>query len=223
VLTGRTRKTSRLTTDKPVKKPVAKPAAKPASEQPRAKRVAEKKPVVQKKPAEKPTKKPVEKKAASRPVEKETLNENIPAAPPSDTEESSTIAEEVKELDISLEKLDMVSHLSTCSSAATDEHDAEVAATTSKKMTIEIPVLTQSGRSSFSPTASLPRPETPEVDQLRLKFESLAQSTTIKEQIKKPTSPISRIKDMRPRGAVGTRVRSMVELFMDENLNKWEF
>lgn len=126
-----------------------------------------------------------------------------------------------------------VSHPSTCSSAATDEHDAEVAAATQKRpVVVDSFAFTNSGRSSFSPNsvASLPRPETPEVDQLRLKFETIIQTTTPVEPqaLRRPSSKmslefVSRIKEMKPRGPAGTRVKSMVELFMDENLNKWEF
>ncbi|KAG1111526.1 hypothetical protein G6F42_015002 [Rhizopus arrhizus] len=143
----------------------------------------------------------------------------------------------------------IVSFPSTCSSAATDEHDAEVAATTSKKDSLiaasstqttavnnsSVPLLCNSGRSSFSPNsvASLPRPETPEVDQLRLRFETIIQTSapvgTQEVVPRRPSSKLSqhelasRIKEMKPRGPVGSRVKSMVELFMDENLNKWEF
>ncbi|KAI9012516.1 hypothetical protein CLU79DRAFT_848534 [Phycomyces nitens] len=105
------------------------------------------------------------------------------------------------------------------------EHDAEVAAATSAAMpTLERP---SSARASFSPNsvASLPRPETPEVDQLRQRFETLAYSPTF-EKRKTPTiSPeiASRLKDLRPRGPTGTRVKTMVSFFMDENLHKWEF
>ncbi|KAI8390086.1 hypothetical protein BD560DRAFT_442660 [Blakeslea trispora] len=144
-----------------------------------------------------------------------------------------------------------ISHISTGSSVATaDEHDAEVAATTTKAIhqqqthtEQELPQQqhhdhqlsssVQSGRSSFSPNSviSLPRPETPEVDQLRLRFENIIQTstpTTI-DMVRRRSSPkiapeiAHRIKDMKPRGPVGSRVKSMVELFMDENLNKWEF
>lgn len=130
-----------------------------------------------------------------------------------------------------------VSHPSTTSSSA-DEHDAEVAAATSNKNTTSVRttayVLQNSGRSSsFSPNSvsSLPRPETPEVDQLRLRFETIIQTANPPEQFmpRRPSSKMSqeyiaaRIKDMKPKKPVGTKVTSMVDLFMDENLNKWEF
>ncbi|CAO3632696.1 unnamed protein product [Mucor hiemalis] len=138
-----------------------------------------------------------------------------------------------------------VSHPSTCSSSA-DEHDAEVAATISNtnKNTNTVKVAANffqnsaGGRSSsFSPNSvsSLPRPETPEVDQLRQRFETLIQTSapnTPHDHIpnsRRPSSKmsseyiISRIKEMKPKDPVGSKVKSMVELFMDENLNKWEF
>lgn len=134
-----------------------------------------------------------------------------------------------------------VSHPSTCSSA--DEHDAEVAATINNQndnhnnVKIAANLFQNSGRSSsFSPNSvsSLPRPETPEVDQLRLRFETIIQTSapTIANEFqpfpRRPSSKmspefISRIKEMKPKGPVGSKVKSMVELFMDENLNKWEF
>lgn len=135
-----------------------------------------------------------------------------------------------------------VSHPSTCSSA--DEHDAEVAAATSHQNTdaqhvkIAASIFQNSSRrsSSFSPNSvsSLPRPETPEVDQLRLRFENIIQTSSpnltneLQAFPRRPSSKmspefISRIKEMKPKGPVGSKVKSMVELFMDENLNKWEF
>ncbi|KAI9300921.1 hypothetical protein BJ944DRAFT_234390 [Cunninghamella echinulata] len=92
--------------------------------------------------------------------------------------------------------------------------------------------------SSYSITSSaastLPRPETPEVDNLRQRFESMSQlsaatnATTPPMVTAKRNSSInpevaSRIKDLKPRDPVGSRVKSMVEFFMDENLHKWEF
>ncbi|KAI8083169.1 uncharacterized protein BX664DRAFT_190449 [Halteromyces radiatus] len=96
--------------------------------------------------------------------------------------------------------------------------------------------------SSFSPVSvasSLTRPETPEVDNLRQRFEVLAQSAAATSTMTTGSvtrSPVSvkrgssitpemasRIKDLKPRDPVGSRVKSMVEFFMDENLHKWEF
>ncbi|KAI8890928.1 hypothetical protein K501DRAFT_34690 [Backusella circina FSU 941] len=118
-----------------------------------------------------------------------------------------------------------ISHVSSGSSATTDEHDAEVAAAmkvTSRKSSGTPSYFDRTQR--FSPPTA--RPETPEVDQLRQRFETIIKTPT--ENPKTPPSKISpefvaRIKEMRPKGPAGSRVKSMVELFMDENLNKWEF
>ncbi|CAO3610773.1 unnamed protein product [Cunninghamella echinulata] len=92
--------------------------------------------------------------------------------------------------------------------------------------------------SSYSITSSaastLPRPETPEVDNLRQRFESMSQLSaatnatappivTTKRNSSINPEVASRIKDLKPRDPVGSRVKSMVEFFMDENLHKWEF
>ncbi|KAI8366396.1 hypothetical protein EDC96DRAFT_508866 [Choanephora cucurbitarum] len=151
------------------------------------------------------------------------------------TKEESIAASHQEEKEVNPQH--SISHVSTGSSVATaDEHDAEVAATTIRarvqQKQQELPHI-QSGRSSFSPNSvvSLPRPETPEVDQLRLRFENIIQTSTPStvDMVRRRSSPkiapeiAYRIKDMKPRGPVGSRVKSMVELFMDENLNKWEF
>ncbi|OBZ85506.1 hypothetical protein A0J61_06450 [Choanephora cucurbitarum] len=151
------------------------------------------------------------------------------------TQEESIAASHQEEKEVNPQH--SISHVSTGSSVATaDEHDAEVAATTIRarvqQKQQELPHI-QSGRSSFSPNSvvSLPRPETPEVDQLRLRFENIIQTSTPSsvDIVRRRSSPkiapeiAYRIKDMKPRGPVGSRVKSMVELFMDENLNKWEF
>ncbi|CAO3599271.1 unnamed protein product [Absidia cylindrospora] len=94
--------------------------------------------------------------------------------------------------------------------------------------------------SSFSPASvasSLARPETPEVDNLRQRFESLTTTTknttttTATATTNSPTRRTSsitpemalRIKDLKPKDPAGSRVKSMVEFFMDENIHKWEF
>ncbi|CEG71498.1 hypothetical protein RMATCC62417_07221 [Rhizopus microsporus] len=149
------------------------------------------------------------------------------------------IKEEIEQDEIVSIQHEPVSHLSTCSSAvSSDEHDAEVAAATrmmKNDTTIEDSLDRYSpikGRSSstLSPNsvASLPRPETPEVTELRLKFENIIQTGNLDKMAQRPTSKmsnefVSRIKEMKPRDPTGTRVKSMVEFFMDENLNKWEF
>ncbi|KAG0167317.1 Nucleoside diphosphate kinase 7 [Apophysomyces sp. BC1034] len=106
------------------------------------------------------------------------------------------------------------------------EHDAEVAAATAA-VCQAIAERPSSARASFSPNsvASLPRPETPEVDQLRQRFETMAHITPGCEKRKSTISPeiATRIKDLKPKDPAGTRVKSMVEFFMDENLHKWEF
>lgn len=132
------------------------------------------------------------------------------------------------------------------------EHDAEVAATTrlanvassasvaTTATTMTNTTMTTDDRSSTSPSilrtslspnsiSSLPRPETPEVDHLRQRFESIAQITspTNKPYSARPstTSPDNplKVKDMKPKSPSGARVKSMVDFFMDENLHKWEF
>ncbi|KAI8138568.1 hypothetical protein BJV82DRAFT_673510 [Fennellomyces sp. T-0311] len=108
---------------------------------------------------------------------------------------------------------------------AESEHDAEVAATTNH--TSNIPTEHSMLRTSLSPNSvsSLPRPETPEVEQLRQRFESLAQvgNTTASQRTgRSPETPIS-VKDAKPKSPGGARVKSMVNFFMDENLHKWEF
>ncbi|EPB89112.1 hypothetical protein HMPREF1544_04104 [Mucor circinelloides 1006PhL] len=225
VLTGRTRKPSRLTE----KRPVIVAA------------VPEKIDSVQEEQADE--------------IKPETQEEAL-SSPSTPTPTARTFEDKLEHVDAQeapcdnmIQEQQIVSYPSTCSSAATDEHDAEVAATTSKKDSLiaasstqttavnnsSVPLLCNSGRSSFSPNsvASLPRPETPEVDQLRLRFETIIQTSapvgTQEVVPRRPSSKLSqhelasRIKEMKPRGPVGSRVKSMVELFMDENLNKWEF
>ncbi|KAL9557765.1 hypothetical protein MBANPS3_001235 [Mucor bainieri] len=237
VLTGRTRKPSRLTEKRPV---VVAASAVPdkidsvkEEEQPE-----EIKPEIQHEALPSPSpssSSTLTLTSATRPFEEAVEHAEAQEAP-CDT--------------AMIQEQQIVSYPSTCSSAATDEHDAEVAATTSKKdvsiasstqttainNNSSVPLLCNSGRSSFSPTsiASLPRPETPEVDQLRLRFETIIQTSAPLGNAqdvtpRRPSSKLSqhefasRIKEMKPRGPVGSRVKSMVELFMDENLNKWEF
>lgn len=132
------------------------------------------------------------------------------------------------------------------------EHDAEVAAATTRlanvassasvATTATMVTMTTDDRSSTSPSilrtslspnsiSSLPRPETPEVDNLRQRFESIAQITTPNNNNKpygtrpsttSPDNPL-KVKDMKPKSPSGARVKSMVDFFMDENLHKWEF
>ncbi|KAI8993241.1 hypothetical protein BDB01DRAFT_893945 [Pilobolus umbonatus] len=168
------------------------------------------------------------------PAEEETAEEETVEETPIETpvEKAEVITQEPEVMQDEI-ITQPVSHHSTCSSTATDEHDAEVAATTAsvikERSSSFIERLSPSGRKSFSPNsvASLPRPETPEVDQLRLRFENIIQTPDSKAPIQRsskiPPEFYTRIKDMKPRGPVGSRVKSMVELFMDENLNKWEF
>lgn len=244
VLTGRTRKPSRLSEKRPV---ITSPTEK-----------------IDIVPEEKKEQEEEEEEEINIEVQDEK-DEIIPSSPT--TPKTTDTSKEIIKLEIAqeatcdnmIQQQQIVSYPSTCSSAATDEHDAEVAATTSKKDTIALeetetsfapttttttlPLLCNSGRSSFSPNSitSLTRPKTPEVDQLRLRFETIIQtsspsatSSTQQPQDyfvprRRPSSKLSqyefasRIKDMKPRGPAGTRVKSMVELFMDENLNKWEF
>ncbi|CDS10855.1 hypothetical protein LRAMOSA11341 [Lichtheimia ramosa] len=132
------------------------------------------------------------------------------------------------------------------------EHDAEVAATTrlanvassasvaTTATTMTNTTMTTDDRSSTSPSilrtslspnsiSSLPRPETPEVDHLRQRFESIAQITSptnkpygARPSTTSPDNPL-KVKDMKPKSPSGARVKSMVDFFMDENLHKWEF
>ncbi|KAL7312706.1 hypothetical protein PS15m_008440 [Mucor circinelloides] len=227
VLTGRTRKPSRLTEKRPVI--AAAPEKIDSVQEEQAEEQAEEiKPETQ----EEALSSPSTPKPTARTFEDKLEHVDAQEAP----------------CDNMIQEQQIVSYPSTCSSAATDEHDAEVAATTSKKDSLiasstqttavnnsSVPLLCNSGRSSFSPNsvASLPRPETPEVDQLRLRFETIIQTSapvgTQEVVPRRPSSKLSqhelasRIKEMKPRGPVGSRVKSMVELFMDENLNKWEF
>ncbi|CAO3635772.1 unnamed protein product [Cunninghamella blakesleeana] len=174
-----------------------------------------------------------------------------------------------------IEPLPSITSTTVCSQATTEsDHDAEVAATTSKFVdninnnTITTTTTTTTTATNHvksmaaniittglntvksnpveSPTAmairrlsntssaasTLPRPETPEVDNIRQKFESMSQlnnnnnnTTPIMTTKRNSINPevASRIKDMKPRDPVGNRVKSMVEFFMDENLHKWEF
>ena len=115
---------------------------------------------------------------------------------------------------------------------AESEHDAEVAAAINHTSNIPATTMDQSVlRASLSPNSvtSLPRPETPEVDQLRQRFESFGQvgatNSAIQYQHRKSLSPETalNIKDTRPKTPSGKRVKNMVNFFMDENLHKWEF
>ncbi|KAG2219703.1 hypothetical protein INT45_001875 [Circinella minor] len=115
---------------------------------------------------------------------------------------------------------------------AESEHDAEVAAAMNHTSNIPTTAMDQSVlRASLSPNSvtSLPRPETPEVDQLRQRFESFGQVGATNSgnqfQHRKSLSPETalKIKDTRPKTPSGKRVKSMVNFFMDENLHKWEF
>ncbi|KAG0741453.1 hypothetical protein G6F62_005977 [Rhizopus arrhizus] len=129
--------------------------------------------------------------------------------------------------------LQPVSQLSTCSSTLFDEHDAEVAATTTRLLVNhenQIEPCSSVRSSSLSPNSvtSLPRPETPEISEIRSKFEQNIQISHHEKISPRPTSKVSnelvsRIKEMKPRDPAGSKVKSMVEFFMDENLNKWEF
>ncbi|EIE76897.1 hypothetical protein RO3G_01601 [Rhizopus delemar RA 99-880] len=129
--------------------------------------------------------------------------------------------------------LQPVPQLSTCSSTLFDEHDAEVAATTTRLLVNhenQIEPCSSVRSSSLSPNSvtSLPRPETPEISEIRSKFEQTIQISHHEKMSPRPTSKVSnelvsRIKEMKPRDPAGSKVKSMVEFFMDENLNKWEF
>lgn len=169
----------------------------------------------------------------TEPVEEDLMPPTEPVEeglmPPTEAVEEKTVDDRLSKVDegVVLEDLKTeriiehsISHVSSGSSATTDEHDAEVAAAvmTSRK---------SSGTPSYFDRAqrfSPPRPETPEVDQLRQRFETIIQTPTTKTPSAK-ISPefVARIKEMKPKGPAGSRVKSMVELFMDENLNKWEF
>lgn len=144
----------------------------------------------------------------------------------------------------------LTSSSTSCSQHTRDsDHDAEVAAATSSSATqlmmnpninnvtrVDSPsdLMDRRRSSSFSPASvasSLTRPETPEIDNLRLRFESLAKSPTgqsttgapIKRNSSITPEIASRIKDLKPKDPAGSRVKSMVEFFMDEKLHKWEF
>lgn len=261
VITGRTRKPSKLTEKRPLSLAKPKPVQKPVQEDEAI--VVES--ITQPEPAE-----AVEAIEAIEAVEAVELVEAVEPTPveiKEEVEQVQPVAEEEiqvetitdeKEIEAEIEEHSIakeeeveeechiilaqqpVSHPSTSSSA--DEHDAEVAAAINNEhqnhVKMAANLFQNSGRSSsFSPNSvsSLPRPETPEVDQLRLRFETIIQTSSPNTPTsefqpfpRRPSSKmspefISRIKDMKPKGPVGTKVKSMVELFMDENLNKWEF
>jgi hypothetical protein len=159
-----------------------------------------------------PTTEPVEEDLIppTEPVEEKTVDDHL-----------SKVDEGVVLEDLKTERIieHSISHVSSGSSATTDEHDAEVAAAVTSRKSSGTPSYFDRAQ-RFSP----PRPETPEVDQLRQRFETIIQTPTTKTPSAK-ISPefVARIKEMKPKGPAGSRVKSMVELFMDENLNKWEF
>lgn len=150
------------------------------------------------------------------------MTENTKASPSQELIEEEDHNEKTTDID----PVPLVSHPSTCSSATTDEHDAEVARlTSSKKYSID----SSSTHSGYSPlpTTIASRPETPEVNFLRSKFEQLSSGNKEDEhhqqQRKKSADASRNIKEWKPRGPVGSKVRSMVDMFMDENFNRWEF
>lgn len=188
-------------------------------------RVVAKPPPVQKKSD---TKKTIEKKEEKERVQEEkgesiAIEEQMMTGP-----EELAIKERSEEA-----VLQPVPQLSTCSSTLFDEHDAEVAATTTRLLMNhenQIEPCSSVRSSSLSPNSvtSLPRPETPEISEIRSKFEQTIQISHHEKMSPRPTSKVSnelvsRIKEMKPRDPAGSKVKSMVEFFMDENLNKWEF
>ncbi|GAA5810027.1 hypothetical protein MFLAVUS_003443 [Mucor flavus] len=260
IITGRTRKYSKITEKKPVLNTTT--ATKPKSEKPV---VVEKEEQVKEVNNENKSDEPVAVVEAEAAKEEEdeaivVKEEKVEVVEEDEDEDEAIVVdafdEEPQEIKVEQDEViptedeeeshvltqQPVSHPSTCSSA--DEHDAEVAAATSHQNTdaqhvkIAASIFQNSSRrsSSFSPNSvsSLPRPETPEVDQLRLRFENIIQTSSpnltneLQAFPRRPSSKmspefISRIKEMKPKGPVGSKVKSMVELFMDENLNKWEF
>lgn len=114
------------------------------------------------------------------------------------------------------------SHPSTGSSVFSDENDAEVAAATSSIITTDHDLerySIKSRNSSLSPSSvASSRPQTPEVHELLNKFEQFIQ---IGQQDKSKPNKLSN--EIRTKPPTGSRVKNMVEFFMDENLNKWEF
>ncbi|KAF7725481.1 NME NM23 member 5 [Apophysomyces ossiformis] len=160
-------------------------------------------------------------------VRRDPAEEEKPKEEPIQPKEEETVENSGKPRMESADSCETLSDIEPWNGKETDsEHDAEVAATTAAvcQATTERP---SSARASFSPNsvASLPRPETPEIDQLRHRFETMAQVTPVIEKRKSTVSPeiAMRIKEMKPKDPVGERVKSMVVFFMDENLHKWEF
>ncbi|SAM01381.1 hypothetical protein [Absidia glauca] len=135
------------------------------------------------------------------------------------------------------ESIDTLASASTTSSQHTrdSDYDAEVSATANRSLTMTHPMECTSTPElvkSTTPTYS-GRSTTPEVGALRQRFEGLAHSRsattphTTRTFIKRTSSFTPeiayRIKDLKPKDPTGSRVKSMVNFFMDENLHKWEF
>ncbi|KAL0095038.1 hypothetical protein F4703DRAFT_1051706 [Phycomyces blakesleeanus] len=227
VLTGRTRKYSRAEKRPDEKSLGTTPIEEKSQRQPPHPKIDEVEPEEEAKVKEAETKAESESESES---ESETRPESEPELKPvvalfEDDHLVAPVPDPTESVASSAGTLSDIESWSKDCRQDDSEHDAEVAAATSAAIpTLERP---SSARASFSPNsvASLPRPETPEVDQLRQRFETLAYSPTF-EKRKTPTiSPeiASRLKDLRPRGPTGTRVKTMVSFFMDENLHKWEF
>ncbi|KAI7904731.1 uncharacterized protein BX663DRAFT_559709 [Cokeromyces recurvatus] len=251
ILTGRTKKPNRLTTEK-------RSGIIPSSDEEEEEKdqtvnsknsiqIAKEEDLVIQSIVDKELKKQLnpsnEDKVVEETDEKVTILNDVQKEEKEEAEEDILIIDQVQNQQTQLYSFSTTT-CSTLTTTIVDEHDAEVAATISKSMAANIddlfalPLLTSttrtSGRSSSSFSSTLPRPETPDivVDQLRLHFESMATSSVPQSPLpnskinrKSAISPefAARIKEMKPRNPVGTRVKNMVDFFMDENLHKWEF
>ncbi|KAI9275411.1 hypothetical protein BY458DRAFT_533077 [Sporodiniella umbellata] len=223
-------KGSRVSTPASLEAPVKKTATR--TESPRKpKKKAEKK-----ESSPKPVKVAEKKKEEEVPKPEESKEEKGAMEPVGVEPESGEEVEreleigQTQEALLTSQELEPVSYLSTCSSALSDEHDAEVAAAThamgthSEDSERYSPIKGRSSTLSANSATSLSRPETPEVHEIKIRFEQAQQEKPVSRPPSKMSNEIqARIKDMKPRDPTGTKVKSMVSFFMDENLNKWEF
>ncbi|CAO3691555.1 unnamed protein product [Rhizopus stolonifer] len=153
---------------------------------------------------------------------KKPMNTRTKTVPTKKTEEKIVTNKEESCALVEHQEPIVESHPSTGSSVFSDENDAEVAAATSSIITTDHDLerySIKSRNSSLSPSSvASSRPQTPEVHELLNKFEQFIQ---IGQQDKSRPNKISN--EIRTKPPTGSRVKNMVEFFMDENLNKWEF
>ncbi|KAI8337658.1 hypothetical protein BC941DRAFT_452486 [Chlamydoabsidia padenii] len=130
------------------------------------------------------------------------------------------------------ESIDTLSSSSSSQHTRESDYDKEVAATA-------VPSNSSATQfdSSLDPmdSSTMTRSKSPQVGNLKQRFEYLAKTqslTTFTPRtnvalIKRNSSFTPEIayciKDLKPKNPAGSRVKSMVDFFMDENLHKWEF